>query len=74
MEFTMYRRWLEEDVSRAHRAVFKAHNAAQLAQMDGAAADLEQILAELTRVGESLLRRRYQHPTLPGLASVREAS
>jgi hypothetical protein len=46
----------EMSVARAHRAVFQAQLAAEDANRQGAAEDLRQLLAELTRIGEEALK------------------
>ena len=48
--------YLESSVARAHRAVHQAMFAAQRAGHEGAEEDLRQLLVELTRIGEGLLR------------------
>lgn len=61
--------YYEHRIANAHKAVWQAYHAAELAQLHGEAADLRWMIEELGALQvEALGKRRRPAPDLPGAA------
>jgi hypothetical protein len=56
MGYDLHRARMEAELSRAHRALYKARTAAEEGGIHGAAEDLHQLEREVARVAEGSLR------------------
>lgn len=71
MRYDTARARYEAQLAVAHRALFRAQEAADEMNDSGAALDLDGILGEISRLADdslrTVMRKRREQPTLPGV-------